>query len=104
MRLSGVDGSGGSARTCRSLSAAGITVNSRPWNSRSRCARKLQAHRDREFHGLELTVIPAALNERQVRADPPLPSTPLKRIGEPGRERMLPGADRVDEWLRAYGG
>jgi hypothetical protein len=74
------------------------------WDMPISIARKLQAHRDREFHGLEFTVIPAALNERQVRADPPLPSTPLKRIGEPGRERMLPGADRVDEWLRAYGG
>jgi hypothetical protein len=62
------------------------------------------AHRDREFHGLEFVVIPAALTEAQMRADPPLPSTILKRVGEPGRERMLPGSDRVEEWLRAYGG
>jgi hypothetical protein len=74
------------------------------WDMPIAIARKLQAHRDREFDSLEFTMIPAALNERQVRAAPPLPSTPLKRVGEPGRERMLPGADRVHEWLRAYGG
>jgi hypothetical protein len=74
------------------------------WDMPIAIARKLQAHRDREFHDLEFVVVPAALNERQVREQPPLPSTPLKRVGEPGREKMQPGSDRVDDWLAAYGG
>jgi hypothetical protein len=74
------------------------------WDMPIAVARKLMAHRDREFDSLEFVVIPAALTEEQVRADPPLPSTMLKRVGEPGRERMLPGSDRVEEWLRAHGG
>ena len=74
------------------------------WDMPIAIARKLMAHRDREFGSLEFVVVPAALNEAQVRSDPPLPSTPLKRMGEPGREKMLPGSDRVEEWLGAYGG
>jgi hypothetical protein len=74
------------------------------WDMVIAISRKFMAHKDREFHDLEFVVIPAALNERQVREPPALPHTPLKRVGEPGREKMLPGSDRVDDWLQAYGG